>query len=94
EWNLSYECLTSFEAWEALRGIKQKDPAFWKELTMNNSLDLPSERASLPEDSLPTTKDEDEDLDDSDVPIQTLIAMVVGDEIPAGIATHSSGLLM
>ncbi|KAF8238062.1 hypothetical protein L208DRAFT_1244223, partial [Tricholoma matsutake] len=94
EWNLLYQCLTSFEAWEALQGMKQKDPAFWQELTMEDSPDLPSEKADLPEDSLPTTEEEDEDLDDSDVPIQTLVAMVVGDEMPAGVATCSSSSLM
>ncbi|KAF8226489.1 hypothetical protein L208DRAFT_1301578, partial [Tricholoma matsutake] len=94
EWNLLYQCLTSFEAQEALREMKQKDPAFWQELTMEDSLDLLSEKADLPEDSLPTTKEEDEDLDDSDVPIQMLVVMVVGDEMPAGVTTHSSGSLM
>jgi hypothetical protein len=76
--------------------MKQKDPAFWQKLEMKDSPDLPSEnlKADLPEDSLPTTEEEDEDFDDSDVPIQTLVAMVVGDEMPAGVATCSSGSLM
>jgi hypothetical protein len=76
--------------------MKQKDPAFWQKLEMEDSPDLPSEnlKADLPEDSLPTTEEEDEDFDDSDVPIQTLVAMVVGDEMPAGVATCSSGSLM
>ncbi|KAF8219181.1 hypothetical protein L208DRAFT_1554532 [Tricholoma matsutake] len=94
KWNLSYECLTSFEAREALQGMKPKHPTFWQELAMEDSPDLPSEKADLPEDSLLMTEEEDEDLDDSDVPIQMLIMMVVGDEMPAGVATHSSSSLM
>ena len=95
KWNLSYECLTSFEAREALREMKEKDPAFWNKLTTNKVQDLPAEKVSgLAEDQIVTTEEEDEDEDDSDVPIQTLIAMVVGDEMPDGVAARSSSSLM
>jgi len=94
EWNLLYQCLTSFEAQKALQGMKQKDPGFWQELTVEDSLDLPSEKADLPEDSLLMTKEEDKGLDDSNVPIQMLVMMVVGDEMLAGVATHLSSSLM
>ena len=46
------------------------------------------------EDVIQQTEVEDEDWDDSDVPIKTLIRSVVGSELPAGVAARSGGVLM
>ncbi|KAF8239914.1 hypothetical protein L208DRAFT_1235875, partial [Tricholoma matsutake] len=50
EWNLSYECLTSFSARKQLWEMKDTDPEFWKELTEAKTLDLPTQDITMPED--------------------------------------------
>ena len=98
-WNLSYTCLTSFDMRQALRNIKDTNPDFWNELTIKRPEDLPllDETKITPEDeSLLTAELEDEDLDDSEVPMKAMIASLdtTGNKLPKGIAPCEGGSLM
>jgi hypothetical protein len=104
QWNLSYTCLTSFEARDRLRDMRTTDPEFWKELTQNPShsdaQELPGLNEQLAEDIEPesdksNTTLEDDDADDSDLPISTLInLMIEGDtNLPATVGTRRDGTL-
>ena len=96
-WNLSYACLTGFNARQALRNMKDTDPEFWNELTMKttDSVSLPDEDLMTPEDeSLLAAELEDEDLDDSDVTTKTVIASILDKKLPKGTAARESGSLM
>ena len=70
---------------QALRNMKDTDPGFWNELTIKISEDLPlpDETKILPEDeSLLTAELEDEDFDDSEVPIKAVITLSKGQAGP------------
>jgi hypothetical protein len=77
--------------------MKDTDPEFWNELTMKttDSVSLPDEDTMTPEDeSLLATELEDEDLDDSEIPTKTVIALVIDKKVPKGTAARQSGSLM
>ena len=83
---MSFTCLTSFKAREALRNIRTTDPKFWEELTRGQSdgedSELPDINETLPEDVEPDTELVDQDADDSDLSIQTLITTLTGENTP------------
>jgi hypothetical protein len=82
---------------QALRNMKDTNPEFWNELTMKmpEDLPLPDETKIMPEDeSLLTAELEDEDFDDSEVPIKVVIASLDTNELPRGIAPREGGSLM
>ena len=71
--NLSYKSLTSFEAREELRQLKEKDLELWRELTRyNQSKDLPESGSPVQEDEEVSDVDEDES-DDSALPCEAVI---------------------
>lgn len=77
--------------------MKDTDPEFWNELTMKATdlVSLPDEDTMTPEDeSLLATELEDEDLDDSEIPTKTVIALVLDKKVPKGTAARQSGSLM
>ncbi|KAN0105519.1 hypothetical protein V8E52_010958 [Russula decolorans] len=80
EWNLSYNCLTGFTARERLRNLKAYDPEFYNELMANR---VPEETTEYPEDDKTLTKDEEGD--DSDLPIETVVAHTVDLDVAASI---------
>jgi hypothetical protein len=82
---------------QALRNMKDTNPEFWNELTMKTpeDLPLPDETKITPEDeSLLTVELEDEDFDDSEVPIKAVIASLDTKNLPKGIAPREGGSLM
>lgn len=105
QWNLSYTCLTGFEARDKLRNIRTTDPDFWNELTQHSSdttlADLPaSGNEQLPEDmetefDKADTTLEDEDADDSDLPISTLINTLITTDgnLPLKVGARRNGTL-
>lgn len=87
--------LENFNARQTLRNMKDTNPELWNELTMKTTDSLPDEDTMTPEDeSLLTTELEDEDLDDSEIPTKTVIALVLDKKVPKGTAAHQSGSLM
>ena len=81
EWNLSYSCLTGYAARSMLRGLRDSDPKFWDELTKKESdAVVPPKDVPQPEDTLP----EDSGIDDSDVPIQSVINNIINNKIQKG----------
>lgn len=96
QWNLSYGCLTSFEARDALRNLKTTDAEFWKILTgddQSDTIELPNSDEMLPEDTEPNTNLEDIDADDSDLPMSTLITSMITNDIPEGVGLRKGGAL-
>ena len=104
QWNLSYTCLTSFEARDRLRNMRTTDPDFWKELTQNhpNDQDLPPAELNKPlaediesESDKSNTTIEDDDTDDSDLSVSTLINLMTAKDanLPATVGTRRNGTL-
>ena len=94
EWNLSFTCLTSFKAREALRNMRTTDPKFWEELTRGESNEkLPDISENLQEDLKFDTGLEDKDADDSDVSMQTLITVLTKEDIPETVGFRETGSL-
>ena len=90
-------CLTSFKTREALRNMAKTDPDFWAELTKDPSnsddeFQLPDIAETLPEDIEHDTKLEDQDADDSDLSMQTLITALTKD-IPETVGSRKTGAL-
>ena len=92
DWDLSFECLQSRKAWEALQELRAADPIFSKELEKGKGAWLPTEDEVVAEDQIPDT--EDDDTDDSDVLIKTLNQAVVNRDLVSGVVEHSPGVLM
>ncbi|KAF7349508.1 hypothetical protein MSAN_01741200 [Mycena sanguinolenta] len=70
EWDLSYECLTSFRAREALRQIKVTDRDFWEELEGGRIRALEEHNEEYPDDPDPMSTspaDDDETLDGCEI---------------------------
>lgn len=77
--------------------MKDNDPEFWAELTRQETEDPVDEDAVVPEDTL---EDEDGEGDDSNVPVDELIAHIVekrtslsfasSDELNGGLIDNSS----
>src|ERR1700679_3769314 len=88
KFNMSYESLTSYEARQKLRDLKETDPKFWDQLTQKAALDV----------DIPANKHiaEDEDAtdplfeDDSDLPCDEVVANVLGSQ-PAGVRLTTFG---
>lgn len=90
DWNLSYECLSGFKARERLRNMSETDPDFWKELTTKKQ-DLPMQSEMVPEDVILLDDGGD---DDSDLPVDLVIASIVDNSCPVGVAYRPEGGLM
>jgi hypothetical protein len=80
--------------------MRTTDPDFWK-VTQHSSdtTDLPGSNEQLPEDMEPEsdkadTTLEDEDADDSDLPISTLINVMITDgNLPSKVGARRNGTL-
>jgi hypothetical protein len=94
KWDLSWGCLTGVKAREALRNMKRDDPLFWSELTGVDPQDLPDSTKTLPEDCEPDTNLEDEDADDSNLPLQMLIDAMTGGDLPNDVSLQQDGTLV
>jgi hypothetical protein len=71
--------------------LKETDPEFWKELTTEKTPELPAKNVKLPEDKL----DEDEEaLDDSELPLSVVIEAIADGQCPEGFAVRRAGGLM
>jgi hypothetical protein len=88
DWNLSYNCLTGFPARERLRNLKEDDPEFYDELMANH---VPEETTEYPEDD--ETLITDEDGDDSDLPMETVIAHAVELDMATSVEETADGNL-
>jgi hypothetical protein len=88
--------LTSYAARGALRTLRTTNAEFWGELTRleSNEKHLPKSNEILSEDIEPDTSLEDNDADNSDLSIQTLINVMVKNELPAGVGTRNTGALI
>jgi hypothetical protein len=75
--------------------MRTTDPEFWAELTGNDSgrQDLPAADVILPEDVKPNTCLEDDEADDSDLSMNTLINSMTTMDIPAMVGTRKNGTL-
>jgi len=73
--------------------MKTSDPKFWAELTQSNVPDLPGIGEILDEDIEPNTAPEDEDTDDSVLPVNALIETMMTMDIPSGVGTQRNGTL-
>jgi hypothetical protein len=83
EWNLSYSCLTGYAARSMLRGLRDSNPKFWDELTKKEfDAVVPPEDAPQPEDTL--SEENHNGIDDSDVPIQSVINNIIHNKIQKG----------
>jgi hypothetical protein len=88
EWNLSYNCLTGFTARERLRNLKADDPEFYDELMANH---VPEETTECPEDD--ETLATDEEGDDSDLSMETVMAHAVDLDTTNGVEETADGNL-
>ena len=85
-----YECLKSYAAREALHSLRTTNAEFWGELTAGQELNedqLPKSDKTFSKDIKPDASLEDNDADDSDLSIQTLINVMVKNDLPAGVGT-------
>jgi hypothetical protein len=82
--------LTGFAAHECLRNLKADDPEFYNELMANR---VPEETVECPEDDETLTKNEEGD--DSDLPIDMVIACEVNSEMASlgGVMETADGNL-
>ena len=95
EWNLLYECLTGVAVRSRLQELKSTDPEFWKELTTRWSEDIvPPEHVEQPEDKVSTCDTEVDTNNDSDVPISTIIGMMLEGSAPSRYSAQEDGRLM
>jgi hypothetical protein len=87
-------CLTSFKAREALRQMAKTNPEFWAELSVGgaDNVQLPDATETLPEDVEHDTELEDQDSDDSDLSLETLITALTKD-VPDTVGSRKSGKL-
>ena len=79
EWDLSYECLESRKARQALRDLKETDPAFYhNELMAGKNSSLPGQEEVLEEDNdLKQGPEADEKGDDCYLSISQIVEAVV-----------------
>ena len=76
--------------------MRTTNAEFWGELTGGlelNANQLPKPDETISEDIEPDVSLEDNDADDSDLSIQTLINVMVKNDLPAGVGTRKSGAL-
>jgi hypothetical protein len=77
--------------------VKDTDPVFWNELTAQEKWEeaLPDETETLLEDeALLVAENNDEGLDDSEIPLKTVISSVINGEVPSGLVPHENGSLI
>ena len=91
KWNLLYECLTGFEAREALRNMKATNPEFWKELTTGATSEASDDDMGVEED--PDVGVEQFD-DDSNLPSDVVVAHVLKQDSPINTLLNADGDLM
>ena len=82
------------KACEALQNMKHDQPLFLAELTRSDPQDLPNSAETLPEDCEPDTNLEDEDVDDSNLPLQMLIDAMTGSDLPNDVSLQQDGTLI
>jgi hypothetical protein len=71
--------------------MKETDPEFWKELTTEKTPKLPAKNVKLAEDKL----DEDDDaVDDSELPLSVVIEAITDGQCPEGFAIRPAGGFM
>ena len=86
DFNLSFESLRSREARDRLRELKVTDRELWDELTAYDRIDpVPGSDTAVPEDKGAEEDTEEGVEDDSNVPLDAVIAHVVGNHSFAGI---------
>lgn len=75
--------------------MRTTNAEFWKELTglESNEKPLPKSDEILSEDIEPDASLEDNDADDSDLSIQTLINVMIKNDLPDGVGTRKGGAL-
>jgi hypothetical protein len=75
--------------------LRTTNTEFWRELTglESNESQLPKSNKIISEDIEPDASFEDNDADDSDLSIQTLINVMVKNDLPAGVGMRKSGAL-
>lgn len=85
--NLSYASLTSWEARDELRNLKVTNRAFWDEITeYDRPDDVPASDATVQEDvEVEELAGVDVAEDDSDLPTDAVIALVVNGKAPTGV---------
>jgi hypothetical protein len=78
-----------------MRNLRTTDAKFWGELTGVDSNEdrLPKSDEILSEDIEPDASLEDNEVDDSDLSIQTLIHVMVKNDLPAGVGMRKNGAL-
>ncbi|KAL0057483.1 hypothetical protein AAF712_015873 [Marasmius tenuissimus] len=74
EWNLSYKCLTGFEAQECLRNIKNDDKKFWQELTTESAQKLRLTEGNGVTEDMVLELEDDEGVGDSNIQLIDMIA--------------------
>ena len=92
EFNLSYDCLTSYAVRDKLRNLKKTDPEFWKELTAASVPDPTNEDQTFEEDII-----DGHDMsfdDDSDLPCDTIIGCTTSSGIPENVSATADGNLV
>jgi hypothetical protein len=80
--------LTGFAARERLRNLKADDPEFYNELMANR---IPEETTEYAEDDETLTNDEQGD--DSDLPIETVVAHAVDQDVARCVVKTADGNL-
>lgn len=75
--------------------MKTTNPEFLEELVKgeNDNEQLPNITKTLPEDVEHDTNHEDEDADDSDLSVGTLVTALTGEHIPAIVGSQKTGTL-
>jgi hypothetical protein len=75
--------------------LRTTNTEFWRELTglESNESQLPKSNKIISEDIEPDASFEDNNADDSDLSIQTLINVMVKNDLPAGVGMRKSGAL-
>jgi hypothetical protein len=88
--NLSYQCLTSFEAREKLRNLKTTDPEFHSELVKGKAKAGVAEDEKAPEDE----EEDVENEDDSGLPCEVVIRQTLNKKLPSKVVHGADGQLM
>jgi hypothetical protein len=68
---------------EEIRNTRENDPKFWEELTRVNPRQTRPTAAICIEDSIPEPEQDDEQLDDTDISLQDVLAATHHEELPA-----------
>jgi len=76
---------------DALQDMKKENPTFWAELTQKRGEELsPPEDVAQEEDELDV---EEQDFDDSNIPVELVIESMVKGSVPEGIERQSDSRL-